>query len=78
MHKGGVMRYVYAVFTSRNETLSFASQLKKMGIPCVVTSTPKSAGRACGISVRFLKDYLEIVQNSLGGAYRTFKGFYEA
>ncbi len=78
MHKGGVMRYVYAVFTSRNETLSFASQLKKMGIPCVVTSTPKSAGRACGISVRFMNDYLQIAKSSLGFSYKTFKGFYEA
>lgn len=72
------MRYCYAVFTSRNETLSFAGHLKRQGIPCVVTSTPKAAGRACGISVRFLKDYLELVKMNISTSFKTFKGFYEA
>ncbi len=73
------MSYVYAVFTSRNETLSFASQLKSAMIPCAISSTPKSAGRACGISVRFAKDYLMIVKSKFSFAYyKTFKGFYEA
>lgn len=78
MHKGGVMKYVYAVFTSRNETLSFANLLRKIGVPNMVTSTPKTAGVACGISVRISKDYLQIAKGCLGFSYKTFKGFYEA
>lgn len=79
MHEGGNMGYCYAVFTSRSETLSFANYLKRMGIPCMVASTPKSAGRACGISVKFLKDYRDIVAQSLAKmAYRSFKGIIEA
>ena len=73
------MKYYYAVFSSRNETLSFAGFLKRMGIPCSVVSTPKSAGRACGISVRFIKDYLEIIKKNFPTrSYRSFKGYFEA
>ncbi len=73
------MRYYYAVFSSRNETLSFAGYLRRLGIPCSVSSTPKSAGRACGISVRFLKDYFDIVsKNFPTRGYHSFKGFFEA
>lgn len=73
------MGYCYAVFTSRSETLSFANYLKKIGIPCMVASTPKSAGRTCGISVKFLKDYRDIVTQSLSRlSYRSFKGIFEA
>lgn len=79
MHEGGKMGYCYAVFTSRSETLSFANFLKKIGIPCMVASTPKSAGRACGISVKFLKDYRDIVAQSISRmSYRSFKGIIEA
>lgn len=79
MHEGGIVGYCYAVFVSRSETLSFANYLKKMGIPCMVASTPKSAGRACGISVKFLKDYRDIVTQSLSKlSYRSFKGIFEA
>lgn len=71
------MRYTYAVFTSRNETLSFANYLKKLGIPCLVTATPKHAVRTCGISVRFLSDYLEIVKKHFPmRGYSTFAGFF--
>lgn len=79
MHEGGFMGYCYAVFTSRSETLSFASFLKKMGLPCMIASTPKSIGRACGISVKFMKDYLDNVIQYLNKLnYRSFKGFVEA
>lgn len=79
MHEGGIMGYCYAVFTSRSETLSFANYLKRMGIPCMVASTPKSAGRACGISVKFLKDYRDIVSQCLAKiSYVSFKGIIEA
>lgn len=73
------MKYYYAVFSSRNETLSFANYLKKIGVPCTVASIPKSAGRTCGISVRFMKDYLDFVQKNFPyNFYSTFKGFIEA
>ncbi len=72
------MGYIYAVFTSRSETLSFAAYLKRMGVPNMVVSTPKSAGRACGISVRFMKDYLPIVKSQFPeSSFKTFKGYIE-
>ncbi len=71
------MRYTYAVFTSRNETLMFANYLKKLGLPCVVTATPKQAGRTCGISVRFLTDYLDLVKQHFPvRGYSSFAGFF--
>ncbi len=71
------LRYTYAVFKSRNETLSFSGYLKSLGIPCAVTTTPKQAGRTCGISVRFLTDYLSIVQSRFPQrGYSSFVGFY--
>lgn len=79
MHEGGNMGYCYAVFTSRSETLSFANYLKRMGIPCMIASTPKSAGRACGISVKFLREYRDIVSQVIGRTnYRSYKGIIEA
>ncbi len=71
------MHYTYAVFKSRNDTISFAGYLKKLGIPCAVTSTPKQAGRTCGISVRFLTDYLDLVKKHFPQrGYSSFAGFF--
>lgn len=71
-----ILHYTYAVFKSRSETLSFSNYLKKLGVPCAITSTPKQAGRTCGISVRFSTDYLAIVKSYFPQrGYSSFVGF---
>ena len=77
MNREATLHYTYAVFKSRNETLSFSRYLKTLGIPCAVTSTPKQVKRTCGISVRFLSDYLSIVRAHFPQrGYSSFVGFY--
>ncbi len=71
------MRYIIAVFTSRNETLYLANMFKSNGFYSDIINTPKEAGQACGISVRFDERLLPVVQNFLKSKpFRSFYGFF--
>lgn len=71
------MNYIVAVFSSRSETLSFANILKRMGVPASVISTPKEAGRTCGLSVRFSNDYFSYCKKALTQSnFSSFQGFF--
>lgn len=71
------MNYTLAVFRSRYATLNFANMLRSYNIPVGIINTPQNIGRVCGISVKFLSDFLPKVK-SLMANYRTsnFVGFY--
>ena len=69
--------YVIAVFRSRNETLYLTNMLKSTGYRVMIINTPKEAGQACGISVRFEEGILPIVKKCLQSKpFRAFAGFY--
>lgn len=72
------MNYCIAVFRSRASTLNFANKLKESGIPVAIINTPHGIYRACGISVKFLRDYLKKVQQiaSRMQIFSNFDGFY--
>ncbi len=71
------MRFVIAVFTSRNETLYLANMFKSNGLYADVINTPKEAGQACGISVRFEERLLPVAQTFLKSKpFRSFYGFF--
>lgn len=71
------MNYVIAVFMSRTETLSYANLLRRMGIPASIISTPKEAGRTCGLSVKFSHDFFSYGKTALTqGRFRSFQGFF--
>lgn len=71
------MNYVIAVFSSRSESLSFANYLRRNGYPCMVVSTPKEAGRTCGLSVKFSYNYFNDVKNLVSRMrFSSFKGFF--
>lgn len=71
------MVYAIAVFRSRNETLYLANMLKSTGHRVMVINTPKEAGQACGISVRFDERILSLVKNCLKSKpFRAFAGFF--
>lgn len=72
------MNYTLAVFRSRFATLSFANLLKENNIPVAIINTPSHFGNACGISVKFLSDYLSKVQLILSrrGGLNNLVGFY--
>ncbi len=71
------MDTVIAVFSSRSETLYFYNLLKSVGIYSSIINTPKAAGQACGISVRFTANVLPEVKNLFSKkSFRSFKGFY--
>ena len=78
LNKGGSMTYILAVFRSRNETLYFANMLRQAGCASMIINTPKEAGQACGISVRFNDRVLPIAQKCLSlKPFRAFVGFYK-
>ena len=71
------MNYTLAVFQSRYATLNFANILRENNIPAAVVNTPREAGATCGISVKFLSDYLSKVQILLSRySNKNFAGFY--
>lgn len=71
------MVYVIAVFRSRNETLYLASMLQSCGNRVMVINTPKEAGQACGISVRFDERILQTAKKCLASKpFRAFVGFF--
>lgn len=71
------MSYIIAVFRSRNETLYFANMFRGNSLPFMVINTPKEAGEACGVSVRFSENYLPVAKQFLASKpFRAFSGFY--
>ena len=69
---------IIAIFSSRNETLYFSQLLKSNGIFCQIVNTPKEAGRACGISVKFAYGALQVARNLLmTKPFRAFVGFFK-
>ena len=71
------MVYLIAVFRSRNETLYLANMLNATGNRVTVINTPKEAGQACGISVRFDEKCLPIAKRCLASKpFRAFVGFF--
>ena len=47
------MDNVIAVFNNRNQSMQFASMLKKMGVANKTINTPRELSVSCGISVVF-------------------------
>jgi len=47
------MEKVIAVFNNRNQSMQFASYLKRMNIACKTVNTPRELSVSCGISVIF-------------------------
>lgn len=70
------MNYILAVFKSRFATLNFANLLKENNIPVAIINTPTEISRACGISVKFLSDYLPKVESLFLRRPNNFDGFY--
>lgn len=71
------MKFIIAVFTSRNETLYLANMFKSNGLYADVINTPKEAGQTCGISVRFEEKLLPVAKNFLNSKpFRSFYGFF--
>ena len=71
------MVYVIAVFRSRNETFYLANMLAVSGNQFMVINTPKEAGQACGVSVRFNEGSLPFVKKCLREKpFRAFVGLF--
>ena len=71
------MRKVIAVFNNRNQTMQFASFLKRMGVYCKTISTPRELSVSCGLSVEFEFRNLDKAKYVLKGySFAGFKGFY--
>ena len=69
--------YCLAVFSSRNETLYLAKMLAENGFRIAIVNTPKEAGLACGISVKFSSEFSNIAKIIISRrSFATFAGFY--
>ena len=69
--------YCLAVFSSRNETLYLAKMLLANGYRAGIINTPKEAGLACGISVKFEERNLPNVKMFLASKpFRSYFGIY--
>ncbi len=68
---------VLAVFRSRTQTLSFAAELKRLGVSSQTVSTPRQAKVGCGLSCKFSYSSLTKARIALGrGKYSSFVGFF--
>lgn len=71
------MNFILAVFKSRSETIYFANMLRNFGIMAQVVNTPRQAGQACGICVKFRPDDFSKVRELLSKKrFQGFAGFY--
>lgn len=71
------MSYILAIFSSRNETLYFANMFRQSGYFAGIINTPKEAGQACGISVKFAENSLVFARKFLAEKpFRSFVGFF--
>lgn len=71
------MNYL-AVFSSRNETLYLAKMLVSNGFRATIVNTPKEAGLACGISVKFDGGNIPAVKMLIASKpFRSFVGIYK-
>ena len=78
MIKGKNIMDVIAIFSSRNETLYFSRLLQNSSFYTQIINTPKEAGKACGISVKFSYNILHYAKNIINSKpFRTFVGFFK-
>jgi hypothetical protein len=69
---------VVGVFGNRNQTMQFASILKRMGIRNQTIDTPRELSVSCGISVIFNYDDLDRVRYILNKVrLSSFIGFFK-
>ena len=71
------MRNILAVFNNRNQTMQFASYLKRLNVRCKTISTPRELSLSCGLSVLFAENGLAQANLILRSyAIYSFVGFY--
>ena len=71
--------YGVAAFRSRQQVLRFESQLRRMGVPVSVVSTPRDISMGCGLSVRFPLEYAQTVRGAArSGDSSNLIGLYRA
>ena len=56
--------YGVAAFRSRQQVLRFEAQLRRMGVPVRVISTPRDISLGCGLSVRFPMEHAATVRSA--------------
>ena len=74
---GEDMENVITVFNNRNQSMQFASYLKRMGIVCKTIDTPRDLSVSCGISVVFPYNKLKEAKFLISKyKFSSFAGFY--
>jgi len=71
------MKKILAVFTNRNQTMQFASYLRRLNVQNEVVNTPRSISTSCGLSVVFFEKGLPQARFILNNhKMATFIGFF--
>ncbi|MBQ8443931.1 MAG: DUF3343 domain-containing protein [Clostridia bacterium] len=68
------MQYAIVVFRSRNETIYLANMLLNRGYRVAVINTPREVGQACGVSVQFNENLLQVIKQAISS--KPFRSFY--
>lgn len=77
MQRRKVMEYLLVSFRSRNHTVKFYEDLKRVGLPAEIVNTPKEAGVGCGLSIKIPVNYFSAVKNAVRvTGYKSFAGFF--
>ena len=72
------MDNVIAVFNNRNQSMQFATYLKRLGVNCKTVSTPRELSVSCGLSVVFLLKNINKAKYVLKSFnFAGFIGFYK-
>ncbi len=71
------MEYLLISFRSRNHTVKFYEDLKRVGIPVEIVNTPKEAEVGCGLSVKTSLNYYAVIKNAVRmTGYKSFAGVF--
>lgn len=71
------MEYLLVAFRSRNHTVKFYEDLKRIGLLAEIINTPKEAGVGCGLSVKISPSNFSVIKNAVRvTGYKSFAGFF--
>ena len=71
------MEYLLISFRSRNHTVKFYEDLKRVGIPVEIVNTPKEAEVGGGLSVKTSLNYYAVIKNAVRmTGYKSFAGVF--
>jgi hypothetical protein len=70
---GPSVKYLAAFFKSMSHVMHAERILKDAYVPHKIIPIPRAISADCGVCIRFLPDYGELLENALGGRFEGFE-----